>query len=57
MAEKAKNGGTVIGGSKADISDFERALKEITFNLNLITLENFNNIKKELVRYVVNNEK
>lgn len=47
----------MIMGSKQNISEFEKAEKEIKFNLNLITLENFSNIKKELIRYVTNDEK
>lgn len=56
LRNSAKGGGSMIQGSKKPISSFESAEREIKFNLNLITLENFNSIKKELVRYVVGDE-
>lgn len=50
-------GGIGMQIKNKDISEFEKAEKEIKFNLNLITLENFTNIRKELSPYVINDEK
>ena len=55
----AKDGGFIekMKMKTLTLSDLKKAEKEIKYNLNLITLENFTAIKRELEKYVLDDEK